>query len=142
MNSSSTDWLAFGRQVLASQPFSQWIGAEVVNAEPGAAELALNIAPHHKQQHGFVHGGVLSYLADNALTYAGGLALGGSAVTSEMKINYVRPAIGERLIARATALHTGKSQSVCRCDVFVVKDGVEKLCAVAQGTIAALPKKN
>jgi uncharacterized protein (TIGR00369 family) len=84
---------------------------------------------------------VLSYLADNALTYAGGTALNGPAVTSEMKINYVRPAIGERLIARAVAIHTGKTQSVCRCDVFVIKDGQEKLCAVAQGTIAAMGKQ-
>ena len=92
-----------------------------------------------KQQHGFVHGGVLSYAADNALTYAGGSALGLRVVTAEFKINYLRPAIGERLIARAEAVHTGKTQSVCRCDVFVLQDGVEKLCAVAQGTIAALP---
>ena len=45
----------------------------------------------------------------------------------------------QAVIARAEAVHTGKTQSVCRCDVFVLKDGVEKLCAVAQGTIAALP---
>jgi uncharacterized protein (TIGR00369 family) len=114
------------------------LGAEVVSLEPGRAELAINITDKLKQQHGFVHGGALSYLADNALTYAGGTALGGPSVTSEMKINYVRPAIGERLVARAIAVHTGKSQSVCRCDVFIIKDGQEKLCAVAQGTIASL----
>jgi uncharacterized protein (TIGR00369 family) len=100
----------------------------------------VNIVDQLQQQHGFVHGGVLSYLADNALTYAGGTALNGPAVTSEMKINYVRPAIGERLVARAIAMHTGKTQSVCRCDVFVIKDGQEKLCAIAQGTIAAMSK--
>jgi len=93
-----------------------------------------------RQQHGFVHGGVVSYAADNALTYAGGTAMRVPVVTSEFKINYVRPAVGERLIARAHAVHHGKSQAVCRCDVFVLKDGVEKLCAVAQGTITALPQ--
>jgi uncharacterized protein (TIGR00369 family) len=138
MTEQPIDWLAYGQSVLATQSFSVLIGAEVIALEPGRAELALNILDHHKQQHGFVHGGVLSYLADNALTYAGGTALGGPAVTSEMKINYVRPAIGARLIARAAAVHTGKSQSVCRCDVFVIKDGREKLCAIAQGTIAVL----
>ena len=49
------------------------------------------------------------------------------------------PAERHRVVARAEAVHTGKSQAVCRCDVFVLKDGEEKLCAVAQGTIAALP---
>lgn len=132
-------FLAMGREVLASQPFSQLIGAELAALSPGHCELQVPITESVKQQFGFVHGGVLSYAADNALTYAGGTALRVPVVTSEFKINYLRPAIGERLIARAEAVHTGKSQAVCRCDVFVVKDGEEKLCAVAQGTIAALP---
>ena len=95
-----------------------------------------------KQQFGFVHGGVISYAADNALTFAGGYALGPNIVTSEFKINYVRPAIGERLMARAEVVHAGRSQAVCRCDVFVLAGGEEKLCAVAQGTIVRLPGKN
>lgn len=132
-------FLAMGREVLASQPFSKLIGAELAALSPGHCELHVPITEAIKQQHGFVHGGVVSYAADNALTYAGGTALRVPVVTSEFKINYLRPAIGERLIARAHAVHTGKSQAVCRCDVFVVKDGEEKLCAVAQGTIAALP---
>ena len=83
----------------------------------------------------------MSYAADNALTYAGGTAMRVPVVTSEFKINYLRPAVGERLIARAEAVHTGRNQAVCRCDVFVLRDGEEKLCAVAQGTIAALPPR-
>ena len=59
-------------------------------------------------------------------------------VTSEFKINYVRPAVGERLIARASADAVSKTQAVCRCEVFAVKGGVEKLCALAQGTIVRL----
>jgi uncharacterized protein (TIGR00369 family) len=135
-------FLAMGREVLASQPFSRLIGAELMAFSPGRCELQVPVSEAVKQQHGFVHGGVLSYAADNALTYAGGSALGQPVVTAEFKINYLRPAIGERLIARAEAVHTGRSQSVCRCDVFVLKDGAEKLCAVAQGTIALLPPRD
>lgn len=135
-------FLAMGREVLAAQPFSRLIGAELATFSKGRCELHVPVSESVKQQHGFVHGGVVSYAADNALTYAGGSALGMLVVTAEFKINYLRPAIGERLIARAEAVHTGKTQSVCRCDVFVLKDGEEKLCAVAQGTIAALPPKS
>ncbi len=131
--------LAMGREVLAKQPFSVLIGAELVSLLPGRCELHVPVTALVKQQHGFVHGGVVSYAADNALTYAGGTALRVPVVTSEFKINYLRPAIGERLIARAETVYSGKSQAVCRCDVFILKDGEEKLCAVAQGTIAALP---
>ncbi|MBL8485778.1 MAG: PaaI family thioesterase [Rhodocyclaceae bacterium] len=131
--------LAAGRKVLAEQPFSVLLGAELLEFSPGHAVLAVALKPELKQQYGFAHGGVLSYLADNALTYAGGSALGGHGiVTSEFKINYLRPAVGERLVARADALYTGRSQSVCRCDIFAVEGGQERLCATAQGTIARL----
>ncbi|MBN8468045.1 PaaI family thioesterase [Corallococcus sp. AB004] len=131
------DLQEFARQVFASQPFSQFIGAQLASAGPGTAELRLPIVDHLKQQHGFVHGGVLSYLADNAITFAGGLALGGNALTSEYKINYLKPAVGSLLIARAHAKAAGKRQAVCQCEVFAVKDGAETLCALAQGTVVS-----
>lgn len=131
------DLQEFARQVFASQPFSQFIGAQLASAGPGTAELRLGIVDHLKQQHGFVHGGVLSYLADNAITFAGGLALGGNALTSEYKINYLKPAVGSLLIARAHAKAAGKRQAVCQCEIFAVKDGAETLCALAQGTVVS-----
>ena len=137
---NSTDLLLQqGKAVLASQPFSQTVGAELTQLAQGQCELHIPITTALLQQHGFVHGGVVSYAADNALTFAGGTALQVPVVTSDFKINYVRPAVGERLISRAQAVYVGKSQAVCRCDVFTLQDGIEKLCAVAQGTIAALP---
>lgn len=133
------DMLPRGQQVLESQPFSKLVGAMLTRFDPEGTELRIPIKDALRQQHGFVHGGVISYAADNALTYAGGAVLGTAVVTSEYKINYVRPAIGQEIIARAVAVHAGKSQAVCRCDVFVVNEGKEILCAVAQGTIARLP---
>jgi uncharacterized protein (TIGR00369 family) len=130
--------LALGQAVLAKQPFSVLIGAELTRLDHGIAQLELPLTEQLKQQNGFAHGGILSYLADNALTYAGGTALDLRVVTSEYKINYLRPAVGERLIARAEATYAGKTQAVCRCDVFVVSEGQEKLCAIAQGTIARI----
>ena len=124
----------FGKKVMNSQPFSVLLGAILVDLQPGAAELALDIRDELRQQHGFVHGGVISYLADNALTFAGGSQLGDS-VTSEYKINYLRPATGSRLTAKATVLSVGKKQAVCSCEVFVDAESGEKLVAVAQGTI-------
>ncbi|NZA25032.1 PaaI family thioesterase [Luteimonas sp. SJ-92] len=124
----------FGRRVLREQPFSVLLGTTLEVFEPGRAVLALRVRDELKQQHGFVHGGVVGYLADNALTYAGGSVLGDS-VTSEYKINYLRPALGERLLARAEVLSSGKRQAVCRCEVFAAIDGEERLVAVAQGTI-------
>jgi uncharacterized protein (TIGR00369 family) len=132
------DMLTWGRQVLASQPFSVLLGAELLGFSERGAELKIPIRSELKQRHGFVHGGVISYAADNALTYAGGGALGPDVVTSEFKINYLRPAMGEFIVARATVVHAGRNQAVCRCDVYVSSAGKETLCATAQGTIARL----
>lgn len=127
----------FARQVFESQPFSQFIGAQLTNSGPQNAELSIPIADHLKQQHGFVHGGVISYLADNSITFAGGLALGGNALTSEFKINYLKPAVGSLLVARAHAKSVGKRQAVCLCEIYAVDNGEEKLCAIAQGTVVS-----
>ena len=136
---SQEGMLNMGRAVLAAQPFSVLLGAELVSFSEAAVELHVPVTDKVRQQYGFVHGGVVSYASDNALTYAGGSVLLAPVVTSEFKINYVRPAIGERLIARAKAVHVGKTQAVCTCEVFVLFEGIEKLCAIAQGTIAVLP---
>ncbi|MEO9338172.1 PaaI family thioesterase [Mesorhizobium sp. SB112] len=127
--------LKIGRQVLAAQPFSALLGTELLAFEEGHAELALDLKPEHLQQNGFAHGGILSYLADNALTFAGGSVLGIKVLTLEFKINYLRPAKGARLVARARVIGNGANQAVCACDIFVIDDGVEKVCAAAQGTI-------
>ncbi|PCH67883.1 MAG: phenylacetic acid degradation protein [Rhodobacteraceae bacterium] len=132
--------IEFGQQILAAQPFSTFLGTELIRFEQGLAELRLTLKPEHMQQHGFAHGGVVAYMADNALTYAGGSVLGGNVLTLEIKVNYTRPAIGEALIARASVVSSGRTQAVCRCDVFAVaNDGREKLCAAAQGTIVPIP---
>jgi uncharacterized protein (TIGR00369 family) len=132
------EMLELGQQILAAQPFSGLLRARLSAFGEGSAELLIPIRPELLQQHGFVHGGVLSYAADNALTFAGGSVLGAAVVTSEYKINYVKPARGQTLIARASVIAAGKRQAVCRCDVFVVDGEHESLCATALGTIATL----
>lgn len=129
------DLFDFGRQALAAQPFSVLVGAELVSFTPGRAVLRVAITERLKQQYGFVHGGVMAYLADNVLTFAGGSVLGPPVVMSEFKINYLRPGLGEALIARADVVYSGRTQAVCRCEIFVLKEGQELLCAAAQGTI-------
>jgi uncharacterized protein (TIGR00369 family) len=124
--------------VLRSQPFSVHLGAELVAFEAGRAVLALEVRPEFLQQHGFVHGGVLSYLIDNAITFAGGSVLGEDVVTAEFKVNYLRPARGQRLVATAVVESSGANLATCRCDVVAIDSGDERRCAIGQGTIAAL----
>ncbi|MGI5471601.1 PaaI family thioesterase [Streptomyces sp. CA-132043] len=130
------------RQALAAQPFSGLLGARITEFGAGGATLELDIRTELEQQHGFVHGGVLSYAADNALTFAAGAVLGPAIVTGGFSIQYLRPARGRVLRARAEVVHAGRRQAVCRCDLTVTgEDGAETLCAVAQGTVMSLNER-
>ena len=115
-----------------------FLGVELLAGAEGNVELKIPIRDDLKQHYGSVHGGVIGSAADTALTFVGGSVLGSAVVTSGFTINFLRPARGDFLIARATVVHGGRTQAVCRCDVFVSEDGVERLCATAQGTIAQL----
>lgn len=137
-----TDLLDRARGALHAQPFSMLLGAELTHVGTRDLTLCLPVRDELRQQHGFVHGGVLSYLADNALTFAGALALGPKVVTGEYKINYLRPAVSGVLLARAQVVYASRNQATCQCSVFVVDAGEEKLVAVAQGTINRLPEEN
>ncbi|HID67047.1 MAG TPA: PaaI family thioesterase [Roseibacterium sp.] len=121
----------FAQTVFDAQPFTRDLGAELLEASADGVVVALDLAPRHLQQHGIVHGGVLSAMADIALAFAGGLAMGSDAVTSEFKINYIRPVTGAGLLVRAEALGVTKRQAVVQARVFAG----EALCCVAQGTI-------
>lgn len=104
--------VAIGQKVLASQPFSVLIGATLVRREAGAAEIHIPVKEELNQQYGFMHGGVVSYAADNAITFAGGSLLGQRVVTAEFKINFLKPCVGKLLAARASVIHQA---SAARC---------------------------
>ncbi|MGA4838788.1 PaaI family thioesterase [Streptomyces sp. G45] len=128
--------LTLAQQTLAAQPFSLHLGAELTAFGDGGATLEIPLRKELLQQNGFVHGGVLAYAADNGITFAAGTALGAAVLTSGFTIQYVRPASGARLVARARVADATRRQAVVRCDLFAVDaDGAEVLCAMAQGTV-------
>jgi uncharacterized protein (TIGR00369 family) len=115
--------------------------ARIARLAPGACEIVLPMSPAATQQHGFFHGGVIGAVADSAGGYAANTLLMPTheCLTAEYKINIVAPGIGDTLIARGKVLKAGKSLVVAGADVFVVKDGVEKLCAIMQQTLFVIP---
>src|SRR5260370_42109607 len=129
------DLLDLARGALYAQPFSVLLGTELMHVGERDLTLRLSIRDELRQQHGFVHGGVISYLADNALTFAGALALGPRVVTGEYKISYLRPAVRGTLLARAELVHAGRGHATCQCRVYVLDGDKEMLVALAQGTI-------
>ncbi|WP_329004372.1 PaaI family thioesterase [Kribbella sp. NBC_00709] len=131
--------LEVAQKLLAAQPFSVLVGARLTAFGDGGAELELDIREDLQQQNGFLHGGVLAYAADNAITFAGGTALGPEVLTGGFTISYVRPARGVTLRAQANVAHSGKRQATCTCELSTIDEaGTTTLCAIAQGTVIAL----
>jgi uncharacterized protein (TIGR00369 family) len=121
-----------------SQAFMKTIGAELVSVTPGAVQVRLPVHSGLLQQHGFVHAGVVSAIADSAAGYAAMSLLeeGNEVLTAEFKINLLSPARGEYLVARSRVIRAGKQLTVSACDVFAVTAEQEKCVATLLGTIA------
>jgi len=85
---------------------------------------------------GFISGPTQFGIADAALWYATFVAIDRiepMALTSELSIRYLRPAVGSVLWARATVEVAGRRQVVGSVRVWT-DDHADRPCAVAQGT--------
>lgn len=116
-------------------------GTQVVTVGSGHVELAITRAPHLLQFSGALHGGVVAALADHAAGAAVSTVLPADhiAVTVDLHINYLAPADGQTLVARAHAADVGRSISVAQVDLFAVAHGIERRCALATATMRAVP---
>lgn len=110
----------------------------MLRLEPGDVWIGLRFRRELTQQHGFIHAGVLTAIADSACGYtAATLSPAGTEVlTVEYKVNFLAPASGPRVVARARALRHGRRLTVCAADVYSGSGGEETLVATMLATIA------
>lgn len=125
------------KESFARQTVMATIGASITVVEPGEVTIELPFRSDLAQQHGFIHGGVVTMIVDTACGYAALTRMPASAavLTAEYKINFLSPAEGEKLIARGRVLKPGRALTVCYGDVHAVKDGQEKLVATMLATM-------
>jgi len=109
---------AFRTRVKASfsrQPFMTTIGASLELVEPGEVHIALPFSAHLSQQHGYLHAGATTAIADSANGYAAlTLAPADAEVLAvEFKINLMAPASAGRFLARGRVLRSGRRLERC-----------------------------
>jgi len=126
----------------AKQTIMALIGAELTRVEPGLIEITLPYRSDLAQQHGYLHAGIVTTIADSASGYAAySLMLPNSEVLSvEFKVNLLRPAKGEMFSAVAEVVKSGKTLTVVRADVFATGEGRRDLVATMLGTMICLSK--
>jgi uncharacterized protein (TIGR00369 family) len=128
------------RESFARQPFLAMMGGAITALAPGACTISLARRADILQQHGFIHGGAVAALADTACGYAAFTLFpaGATILTVEMKINFLSPADGDMLVARANVKRSGRTLTVVGADLFAVRDGVEAIAATALATMMSL----
>lgn len=131
------------RSSFVRQRFMDFIGAKLIEIHPGYCEIHLPYREELSQQHGFFHAGVIGTLADNTGGYAAYslMSADSSVLTVEYKLNLLAPGNGDLLIARGRVIKPGRTLTICRSDIFVMKDGGEKLCAIATVTLMNMAGK-
>jgi uncharacterized protein (TIGR00369 family) len=134
---------AFAEQIAQSftqQTIMTLIGAELTRVEPGIVEITLPYRADLAQQHGYLHAGIVTTIADSACGYAAySLMPPNSDVLSvEFKVNLLRPAKGATFSAIAEVVKSGKTLTVVRADVFGINEGRRDLVATMLGTMICL----
>ena len=126
------------KQSFAKQTIMELIGAQLTRVEPGIIEILLPYRADLAQQHGYLHAGIVTTIADSACGYAAySLMPANSEVLSvEFKVNLLLPAKGEMFLASAEVVKSGKTLTVVRADVFSLgQEGERTLIATMLGTM-------
>lgn len=90
--------------------------------------LGLEVGPPHTNSRGFLHGGLIAALADNAMGLSCGVVLRGAGiaasglVTVSLTVDYVgRAELGQWLAFDTTFVHTGRT--LCFAEAEITADG-------------------
>ncbi|WP_415085495.1 PaaI family thioesterase [Labrys sp. (in: a-proteobacteria)] len=132
------------RASFAKQGLMRTLGARLAAVLPGQVEISLVPRNEVSQQHGFVHAGAVSAIADSAAGYAA-LSLmppERGVLTAEFKINLLAPAAGEHIMARGKVIKAGRTLTLAQAEVFAERDGKERLIALLTATLMAIEGKD
>ena len=123
------------------QGFPAYCGYQVDQVGDGEFYTSLKMRPHHLQQDGFVHAGVIATMADHTAGYAAFTTVTDEfrILTIEFKINYFRPSKEDTIVCRSRVINKGKQIIVSESEVFGVSSGQEKLVSKAMVTLMAVP---
>ena len=111
-------------------PFENHLKLTVAERHADGVTVHFPLAPDFINSVGVLHGGITATIADEAAWHAIENHFGKptNCTTTELKVNYLRPIVGEKAIARAYLVRAGKTLCVSRVDIT---DDANQLAAIA-----------
>jgi uncharacterized protein (TIGR00369 family) len=125
------------REINRMAAFNRWCGIEVVSAKPGEAEIAMPWRQEVGQYAGFLHAGMVGALIDTACGFAAATMVG-RVLASHYSVNCLRPAVGERFVARARVVKQGQSMVFTACELYAQASEGEKLVATGETLLSVV----
>lgn len=121
-----------------ASPFISFLGLQVVGVDHDAAEIQVRmpLRPELERRRGTkqFHGGPIASFIDTVGDFAIGMAVGGGVPTMNLRIDYLRPAVGDFLLGVGRVRRAGKTAAVIDVDV---SDEQGRLVAVGRGTYSS-----
>lgn len=131
-----TELLHSLRDINNQAAFNRWSRIEVVEADAGKVTLALTWRDDFGQYSGYMHAGMIAALIDTACGFAAVTSAKKRVLAAHFSVNCLRPAVGNRFLARAQVVKPGKSQVFTRCELFAQHEGTEKLVATGEAILS------
>ncbi|MFD2531891.1 PaaI family thioesterase [Gracilimonas halophila] len=115
-----------------NDPFSQWMGIEILESEPGYCKLCMKIREEMTNGFGVCHGGITFSFADSALAFASN-SRGTISLALENNINFTKKvSVGDKLIAETEELQNGRTIGVYKVRI---SNQDNELVAEFRGTV-------
>jgi uncharacterized protein (TIGR00369 family) len=121
--------------ILDASPFIASLGLKVVSVHHAKGEISVQmpLKPEFERRRGTrqFHGGPIAAFIDVVGDYAIGMLVGGGVPTINLRIDYLRPAIGQSITGIGRVRRQGRT--VALVDIEITDEG-GKLVAVGRGT--------
>ncbi|HJM50770.1 MAG TPA: PaaI family thioesterase [Alphaproteobacteria bacterium] len=119
-------------------PFISTLGLEVLSLDYESSELTVKmpLQPNMERRAGSkqFHGGPIASFIDTVGDFAVGMMVGGGVPTINIRVDYLKPAVGDFLRAVARVRRAGRTVTIVDIDVLNEQDS---LVAVGRGTYAS-----
>jgi uncharacterized protein (TIGR00369 family) len=126
--------------IFDGSPFLHFLQLRVVSLDHAAGTLtaSMPMRPEFERRPGTgqFHGGPIAAFIDVVGDFAVGMAAGGGVPTINLRIDYLRPAIGRSLTGTARVRRAGRTVALVDVDVHDEQNG---LVAIGRGTYSPQP---